>query len=249
MLFCSTLSVVRLNIVLLLLLLLCSVDIVISCPYLASKGNDNALVDSDNTFHSADHVSRRSLKSHGNPISTPSSPFCMKTNGSLPSYADFDMTFNSIKKDFYNQLPVDDQFELCDALAQSLRLTFHDAGEADITSVDTLGPDGCISDCSDSNGLLESTSYVTTLLEPIWQDYCDKISRADFWALIGKLVVEFSDHSQFIKIPYQYGRIDNHDCAAGAGRLPNAQLGLNEFSRVFVKQMGLTLEDGGQLYY
>lgn len=229
---------------------------VIGCPYLASKGNQQQqqqFSESDyNTFHSADHVSR-SLKAHkdNSPIqvSTPSSPFCMKTNGSLhPSYTDFDITFNSIKKDFLNQLPpADNPFQLCDALAQSLRLSFHDAGEADITSTDTLGPDGCISNSSDSNGLLEPTSYVTTLLEPIWQNYCDKISRADFWALIGKIATEYADPTHFIKIPYQYGRIDNRDCSAGTGRLPNAQSGLSEMSRVFVKQMGLTMNDGGQL--
>lgn len=221
---------------------------VIGCPYLASKGNQQQFSDSDNTFHSADHISRilKARKDSPTLISPPTSPFCIKTNGSLfPSYTDFDITFNSIKKDFYNQLPpADDEFELCDALAQSLRLSFHDAGEADVTSTDTLGPDGCISDSSDSNGLLEPTSYVTTLLEPIWQKYCDKISRADFWALIGKLATEYSEPTKFIKIPYQYGRIDNRDCSAGSGRLPNAQSGLSEVSRVFVKQMGLTMNDG-----
>jgi len=224
---------------------------VIGCPYLASKGNQQQFSDSDNTFHSADHISRilKARKDSPTLISPPTSPFCIKTNGSLfPSYTDFDITFNSIKKDFYNQLPpADDEFELCDALAQSLRLSFHDAGEADVTSTDTLGPDGCISDSSDSNGLLEPTSYVTTLLEPIWQKYCDKISRADFWALIGKLATEYSEPTKFIKIPYQYGRIDNRDCSAGSGRLPNAQSGLSEVSRVFVKQMGLTMNDGGML--
>lgn len=224
---------------------------VIGCPYLASKGNQQQFSDSDNTFHSADHISRILKARKDSPIliSPPTSPFCIKTNGSLfPSYTDFHITFNSIKKDFYNQLPpADDEFELCDALAQSLRLSFHDAGEADVTSTDTLGPDGCISDCSDSNGLLEPTSYVTTLLEPIWQKYCDKISRADFWALIGKLATEYSEPTKFIKIPYQYGRIDNRDCSAGSGRLPNAQSGLSEVSRVFVKQMGLTMNDGGML--
>lgn len=74
--------------------------------------------------------------------------------GSLhPSYSDFDITFmlTVLKRtSIINYLASvdDDPFELCDALAQSLRLSFHDAGEADVTSTDTLGPDGCISDCS-----------------------------------------------------------------------------------------------------
>ena len=41
-----------------------------------------------------------------------------------------------------------------------------------------------------------------TLLEPIWQRYCDLISRGDFWALIGKLSVEKADPTGTIDITY-----------------------------------------------
>ena len=92
---------------------------------------------------------------------------------------------------------------------------------------------------------LSNLHHVTTLLEPIWQSYCGSISRADFWALIGKLAVEKADPTQTINIPYQYGRVDNADCSLGAGRLPNAQLGLSGLSQSFVTKLGLTLNDAG----
>lgn len=227
------------------LLLTNYLQLFLSCPYAGCS--------KDNNYHGPDHISKRSnivaddSKKYSDALlSPPYAPFCFKTNGSLPTYSKFSATVDAIKNDYYSQLPVDDESDLSDALAQSLRLSFHDAGEADVTSADTLGPDGCISNVSDSNGLLEPTSYVTTLLEPIWQTYCDGISRADFWALIGKLATEYAEPTQFIKIPYQYGRIDNSECESGAGRLPNGQLGLDEYNRVFVKQMGLSLKDGGE---
>jgi len=72
---------------------------------------------------------------------------------------------------------------------------------------------------------------------------CDQITRADFWALVAKTVVETADATHTISIPYQYGRKDNLVCTAGAGRLPSAQGGVATISQVFVTQMGLTLND------
>ena len=68
--------------------------------------------------------------------------------------------------------------------------------------------DGCISNTAPNLGLFETTSIVMTLLEPLWQKYCDLISRGDFWALIGKLSVEKADPSGTMNIPYYYGRVD-----------------------------------------
>lgn len=118
------------------------------------------------------------------------------------------------------------------------------AGEVDITKSDTMGPDGCLSPTSDSAGLIESTSLVNTILEPIWQNHCNQISRADFWALFGKLIVETATPGQAIQIPFQYGRKDSAQCIAGEGRLPSdTQRGLDTLNQVFVTQMGLTLND------
>ena len=128
----------------------------------------------------------------------------------------------------------------------TVRLAFHDAGEVDVTSgVDLLGPDGCMALDGDSDGLTEETSLVNTVLEPIWQSVCDRISRADFWVLVGKLAVEASA-SVPVSVPFQYGRRDNVACEGGAGRLPSGQADLAEISRVFVSQMGLTLSDAGK---
>jgi hypothetical protein len=90
------------------------------------------------------------------------------------------------------------------------------------------------------------------LLDPIWQNYCDVISRGDFWALIGKLSVEIADPTKTIKIPYYYGRVDKLSCAlpnAPPFRPPSPIAGLNTIAggliQGFVNQMGLTLNDIG----
>ena len=113
-----------------------------------------------------------------------------------------------------------------------------------------MGPDGCLSSSGDNAGLVEPTSPVVTILEPIWQQNCDKISRADFWVLFAKLVLQYTakqtnNGNYGISINYQYGRKDKKNCEAGSGRLPSAQDGLNEIQRVFVNQMGLTMNDAG----
>jgi hypothetical protein len=46
-----------------------------------------------------------------------------------------------------------------------------------------MGPDACIN-IDPNKALKEPASFVMTLLEPLWQKYCDLISRGDFWALI-----------------------------------------------------------------
>jgi hypothetical protein len=134
---------------------------------------------------------------------------------------------------------------LSDIFGASVRLAFHDAGETDLTSTDSLGPDGCLSQSSSNAGLIETTSLVNTLLEPMWQQYCDKMSRADFWVLFAKLSVEKADPTHSISIPFHFGRTDNLECDGGAGRLPSAGQGQSELTRVFVDQMGLSIQDAG----
>jgi hypothetical protein len=124
-----------------------------------------------------------------------------------------------------------------------VRLAFHDAGEYDQNWFDELGPDGCLSNYTDNAGLIERDGIVNTVVESMWQDVCDKISRADFWVMLAKIVIEESEPTHSISIPFQYGRIDAVSCDFGAGALPGAQRGIDEFQRVFVNQMGLTLHD------
>lgn len=114
-----------------------------------------------------------------------------------------------------------------------------------------FGPDGCLSNSADNANLIEETSLVLIVLEPIWQKYCDLIGRADFWVLWALLVLEKASLtnagvSTGLDIKYQFGRIDNiAGCNAGSGRLPSAQQGLSAITQTMVTQMGLTLEDGG----
>jgi hypothetical protein len=125
-----------------------------------------------------------------------------------------------------------------------IRLAFHDAGEADLTQPDSLGPDGCLSSDTANAGLNGACDEVTLDLEPMWQEVCGKISRADFWALMAKLAVEEAfPNGVASTVKFAYGRRDATECEAGAGRLPQATEGLEEIGRVFEVQMGLTEAD------
>ena len=175
---------------------------------------------------------------------------CTKLNGGtlISNNAGICSAYKSINGNFASYLPADD-FARSDLFGKSVRLAFHDAGEVDLTKpTDTMGPDGCLSSSGDNAGLVEPTSPVVTILEPIWQQNCDKISRADFWVLFAKLVLEYTAKTttDSISISYQYGRKDKKHCEAGKVRLPNGQAGLNEIQRVFVNQMGLTMDDAGK---
>lgn len=148
-----------------------------------------------------------------------------------------------MKEEFNRLIDQASPFQRSNIFGICIRLAFHDAGEADLRTTDKLGPDGCLSNNESNAGLIENDSLVITLIEPMWQKYCDKISRADFWALMGKLAAERADPTRTLRIPFQYGRKDNIDCSAGANRLPRSQDGISEFQRVFVQQMKLTLYD------
>lgn len=88
----------------------------------------------------------------------------------------------------WNSLPLTSRQLLYGPL---IRLAFHDAGEADITAPEPLGPDGCLNTAnSDNAGLIESNQEVATTVEFMWQKLCDRISRADFWALLAKIAVQ-----------------------------------------------------------
>jgi len=105
----------------------------------------------------------------------------------------------------------------------AVRLAFHDAGEADLSaegSGDRMGPDGCLSNTPGNGGLVEAESLVVRKIEPLWQQVCGGISRADFWALFASIVVETAA-SEPTSINFSYGRRDAVECEAGgapAGR-------------------------------
>ena len=178
-------------------------------------------------------------------------PFCKKTNGAdaSPTRESVCSAYSSVSTSFLRSIP-STRRDAASFLGKAVRLTWHDAGEFDRNSNDTLGPDGCLSFSPDSAGMIEADSIVSTVFEPMWQEVCDKISRADFWAMLGKIVFEYSQYSEVFGFPtvqtnYSYGRKDSKDCSAGYGRLPNAQGADIEINRVFVTQMGLTFSDAG----
>ena len=160
-------------------------------------------------------------------------------------------------------------WRVANILGNAARLAFHDAGEVDIRTTDKFGSDGCLSDSEPNSGLKEVNTIAMTIIEPLWQKYCDKISRADFWVLFAKIALESGlpggrfdkfvalfvppviepgqNPNPFLNLPFQYGRIDAvGNCDGGKNRLPGHQAGLSEFQRVYVDDMGMTVRDGGK---
>jgi hypothetical protein len=180
-------------------------------------------------------------------ISNSSQPFCTKTNGIQPDFTQTNIcqAYGMIQLSFQNALPnSNDILSRGKLFGSAVRLAFHDAGEYDIRTSDVLGPDGCLSHGPNNRGLQEDSSIVMTVLEPLWQQVCQYITRADFWVMFAKLVIEEAT-SHSITIAYQYGRHDNSDCRVGANRLPSGQSGLTDIEEVFVSQMNLTMTDAG----
>jgi hypothetical protein len=165
----------------------------------------------------------------------------------IPTKDGICFVLNVLKPDFESIMANAGLLERSSIFGAALRSVFHDAGEIDLTKPeDTMGPDGCLSDGTDSVGLIEFDSPVFTVIEPLWLKWCDKISRADFWVLFAKLVVQFADPTGQFPIEFEYGRVDTNNCNAGSGRLPLSNFGLAESERVFVQQMGLTMDEGGE---
>lgn len=143
-----------------------------------------------------------------------------------------------------NNLPAEARGDLVGGV---VRLTFHDAGEIDIRTTDTLGVDGCVDTTLGGNaGLAEIIATLETIRAP----FCSIISRADWWVLAGKVAVELRANgagSAGYTVPFRFGRTDATGCADTNGRLPSAQGGVEEITRVFVTQMGLTFRDAAAL--
>jgi len=130
----------------------------------------------------------------------------------------------------------------------AIRWAFHDAGEFRADADDTFGPDGCLSRSEANSGLMESDVIAQAVLLPIWNKYCDKLSRADFIALIGAWSAEMGDRSKTLYIPKYWGRKDNEHCNNGAGRLPGHQLGNAETKQTFMDNMKLGMHEAVALF-
>lgn len=179
--------------------------------------------------------------------------FCIKTGGlaAVATKASVCNSYSNIKLQLQSliQSHILDGAYLSDLYGKAVRITFHDAVEVNVNSpTDKMGPDGCFSAHSDNAGLGEKDSKIVTVLEPIWQQFCDKISRADFWVLFAKLVIELAEPTGKISIPFQFGRKDTTDCSAGFKRTPDAEGGNQTLFDTFVTQMGLTMNDAATLF-
>ena len=197
---------------------------------------------------------KRNLRSRNKLESMAGYPaFCKKTNGASlkTDGSSVQKASKKIESDFLNLYPKSNctasELQIGAIIGKALRLAFHDAAEFDYNTRDKLGPDGCLSGDAQNNGLIVNDSIVNTLFEPIWQNYCDKISRGDFWALIASIAVEHAEPTNTIKIPRKWGRIDAKTCSTDL-RLPNAKEGLKDIERVFVHQLHFTMDEAG-LYF
>ena len=133
---------------------------------------------------------------------------------------------------------------LGDLVGVVLRLSFHDAVEFDRNQADALGVDGCVDlNHPDNNGL----APVIATLNEAHAPFCNIISRADFWVLAAKVAVESTSVEPGYTLPFRFGRRDAATCSYPGGRLPGAELGIEEIERVFVGQMGLTVRDAAAL--
>ena len=182
-------------------------------------------------------------------VSTPSVGlvgFCLKTNGAaaVASKANTCSAYNGIAAAFLSHTSNANISYLSNFFGKAIRVAFHDAAEADLLlPTDVMGPDGCLSNDNDNAGLVESNSLINSVFNGIWQNYCDQISRGDFWALLAKLSIEQADPTHQITIPFQFGRVDSKNCSAGRNRLPDAEKGLEMSIQVFVDRLKLTLNE------
>ena len=120
--------------------------------------------------------------------------YCKKTNygKATSSLLNTCLCYFRIQREFAALLPaagtLENDFVRSSILAKAIRLAFHDAAEIDITQTDLLGPDGCLSRTYANAGLVTFGDYnatiVDTLFDPIYQRYCNLITRADFWTLL-----------------------------------------------------------------
>lgn len=187
--------------------------------------------------------------------------FCVKTNGAqlIPSRETICTATANIRNSFNNLIATTyapgNTMARSNLFGQTLRVVFHDACEGDLTDpTNTMGVDGCLSDATFksgstfgmpfNSGLTEPSSLIMSVLEPIWQNNCDLISRADFWAFFAILVLKHSDPTGSLEIPFQFGRVDARSCYMSSTTvIPDAQFGLAMLQEVFIDQLGLTARD------
>jgi hypothetical protein len=109
-----------------------------------------------------------------------------------------------------------------DLFAQAVRFAFHDSGEFDITNdADNMRADGCLSDSPDNAGLIADSTLIVSVMDPLWQEQCHRISRADFYVLLTGHRRSLERHRQWRQ--HRAGlqlRPGRHPVVRGRGRPP-----------------------------
>jgi len=161
--------------------------------------------------------------------------FAVLVEPAVPDFtqAQYDAIAADVRK--YLEPPADDYTNQADFFGGVVRLPFHDAGSYDQT--DGSGkPSGCVNPADPGNGGLPE---VIAGIEPVYQLHATELSRADYWVLVAHVAIQDAGGPL---IPFQYGRIDCRDYPP-MGRLPSAEKNYSEVNSVFVKRMGLTVQD------
>jgi len=130
-----------------------------------------------------------------------------------------------------------------DIAAGMVQLAFHDSGTY-VKATGTGGPDGCINLGLAENGGLK---WTVPKLQPVYEKYNTVISYADFVQLAGKVAIETVGGAD-VPIPFKYGRKTGSTCGDGqngddVNKLPEANKNSEHVNEVFVKRMGLTVQD------
>ena len=153
----------------------------------------------------------------------------------------------SVARDLDALLATASNLQKARIFGSALRLVFHDAAEISTDAADKLGADGCLSQSAENFGLVEATSLVATVIEPLWQKNCATgISRADFWVLFAKLCAERSAAlgGATVTVPFYFGRKDNKgSCNIASSRHPDALSGAFATTTTFFNKMGLSVDD------
>jgi len=120
-------------------------------------------------------------------------------------------------------------------LAKGVRLVFHDCGGNNHKC------DGCLDLNNANNNGLQGWIYD---LEPIYQRWWQRTSRADVWSLAGHLAAVWASKNAHLywSHPWAWGRTDcpsSPVCQGCDSYLPDAEKGWDQSDNTFVRGMGM----------
>jgi len=159
--------------------------------------------------------------------------FCATSVHAL-TQAQYDAIAADVRK--FLEPPATDYVNQADFFGGVVRLPFHDAGSYD-QSDGSGKPSGCVNPADPANGGLPE---VIAGIESVYQMHQTELSRADYWVLVAHVAIQDAGGPL---IPFQWGRVDCNGNYPPMGRLPDAEKNWTEVYNVFVKRMGLEVQD------